>query len=73
MTDILPLILLQECADTLRSDLSRGLLSAEASRRQKYNGFNEFDITEHEPIWKKYIEQVAFDASLSSLIRSYAL
>ncbi|VDM43176.1 unnamed protein product [Toxocara canis] len=48
---------MKECADALRSDLSRGLSTAEAIRRQKYNGFNEFEIAEHEPLWRKYFDQ----------------
>uniref|UniRef100_A0A915C400 Calcium-transporting ATPase n=1 Tax=Parascaris univalens TaxID=6257 RepID=A0A915C400_PARUN len=46
-----------ECVDALRSDLTYGLSTAEAVRRQKYNGFNEFEIAEHEPLWRKYFEQ----------------
>lgn len=42
----------------LRSDMERGLTIAEVNRRQKYNGYNEFDIQEHDPIWRKYLDQV---------------
>ncbi|VDK17272.1 unnamed protein product [Anisakis simplex] len=48
---------LTECADILRSDLGRGLSTAEAIRRQKYSGFNEFEIAEHDSLWKKYLDQ----------------
>lgn len=64
----LHLKVMKECVDALRSDLTYGLSTAEAIRRQKYNGFNEFEITEHEPLWRKYFEQVwsccAFHASI---------
>lgn len=50
--------LLQQCADTLRTDINGGLTTAEVHRRQLYNGFNEFDIKDHEPLWRKYIDQV---------------
>uniref|UniRef100_A0A183EUF6 Cation_ATPase_N domain-containing protein n=1 Tax=Gongylonema pulchrum TaxID=637853 RepID=A0A183EUF6_9BILA len=46
-----------ECAHTLRSDIQHGLASAEISRRQKFSGYNEFDIQEHEPLWRKYLDQ----------------
>ncbi|CAG9538346.1 unnamed protein product [Cercopithifilaria johnstoni] len=51
---ILPYV---ECADTLRTDIKQGLSSAEVIRRQKYNGYNEFDIHDHYPIWRKYLDQ----------------
>lgn len=47
-----------EVTDVLRTDLDTGLTSAEAERRQKYFGFNEFEVGEPEPLWKKYAEQV---------------
>lgn len=46
-----------EFAQTLRTDLSRGLSSSEATRRQKFNGYNEFEIADREPLWRKYLEQ----------------
>ncbi|KIH58931.1 e1-E2 ATPase [Ancylostoma duodenale] len=41
----------------LRSDASAGLSTAEASLRRQYHGYNEFEVTEQEPLWKKYTEQ----------------
>lgn len=35
-----------------------GLNQEEVSRRRAYHGWNEFDISEEEPLWKKYISQV---------------
>uniref|UniRef100_A0A3Q3XKB2 Calcium-transporting ATPase n=1 Tax=Mola mola TaxID=94237 RepID=A0A3Q3XKB2_MOLML len=39
------------------ADLHLGLTQEEVSRRRAYHGWNEFDITEEEPLWKKYISQ----------------
>lgn len=48
----------------LRSDATAGLSTAEATRRRQFHGYNEFDVSEHEPIWKKYLEQVCCLCSL---------
>ncbi|CAB3407703.1 unnamed protein product [Caenorhabditis bovis] len=45
------------CAHMLRTSLEEGLTTAEASRRRQYHGYNEFDVGEEEPIYKKYLEQ----------------
>uniref|UniRef100_A0AAY4A7A7 Calcium-transporting ATPase n=1 Tax=Denticeps clupeoides TaxID=299321 RepID=A0AAY4A7A7_9TELE len=39
------------------ADLQFGLTHSEVTRRRAYHGWNEFDITEDEPLWKKYILQ----------------
>lgn len=41
-----------------QADLQVGLSQEEVERRRKYHGWNEFDISEGEPLWKKYILQV---------------
>lgn len=41
-----------------QADLQLGLTQDEVSRRRAYHGWNEFDITEEEPLWRKYISQV---------------
>ncbi|XP_037310497.2 calcium-transporting ATPase type 2C member 1 [Pungitius pungitius] len=41
----------------LQADLQVGLNQEEVSRRRAYHGWNEFDISEDEPLWKKYISQ----------------
>uniref|UniRef100_A0A7N6FIC3 Calcium-transporting ATPase n=1 Tax=Anabas testudineus TaxID=64144 RepID=A0A7N6FIC3_ANATE len=46
-----------EAACTLQADLQLGLTQEEVSRRRAYHGWNEFDISEEEPLWKKYISQ----------------
>ena len=47
-----------EVAQKLRTNLSNGLTHREASERRQMHGYNEFDIQEDEPLWKKYIGQV---------------
>ncbi|KTF90310.1 hypothetical protein cypCar_00019205 [Cyprinus carpio] len=39
------------------ADLQFGLTQEEVTRRRTYHGWNEFDISEDEPLWKKYISQ----------------
>ncbi|VDN59590.1 unnamed protein product [Dracunculus medinensis] len=68
-----------ECANILRTDLNRGLTQAEALRRQKYNGFNEFEINEQESLWKRYFDQfknplillLLASAAISVLMKQY--
>lgn len=45
------------CLNVLRSDCTNGISSAEATLRRQYHGYNEFDVLEQEPLWKKYTEQ----------------
>uniref|UniRef100_A0A3P8TWH4 Calcium-transporting ATPase n=1 Tax=Amphiprion percula TaxID=161767 RepID=A0A3P8TWH4_AMPPE len=40
-----------------QADQQLGLTQEEVSRRRVYHGWNEFDISEEEPLWKKYISQ----------------
>ncbi|XP_051871454.1 calcium-transporting ATPase type 2C member 1 isoform X1 [Pristis pectinata] len=46
-----------EVASILQGDLHNGLKNSEISRRRAYHGWNEFEINEDEPLWKKYISQ----------------
>ncbi|XP_073702611.1 calcium-transporting ATPase type 2C member 1 isoform X1 [Garra rufa] len=46
-----------EVACALQADLQFGLTQEEVTRRRAYHGWNEFDISEDEPLWKKYICQ----------------
>uniref|UniRef100_A0A8C6L7Y6 Calcium-transporting ATPase n=1 Tax=Nothobranchius furzeri TaxID=105023 RepID=A0A8C6L7Y6_NOTFU len=39
------------------ADLQSGLTQEEVNRRRTYHGWNEFDISEEEPLWWKYICQ----------------
>uniref|UniRef100_A0A673JJT1 Calcium-transporting ATPase n=1 Tax=Sinocyclocheilus rhinocerous TaxID=307959 RepID=A0A673JJT1_9TELE len=55
-----------EVACALQADLQFGLTREEVTRRRAYHGWNEFDISEDEPLWKKYISQVGFWKNLKS-------
>ncbi|XP_016379563.1 calcium-transporting ATPase type 2C member 1 isoform X1 [Sinocyclocheilus rhinocerous] len=46
-----------EVVCALQADLQFGLTQEEVTRRRAYHGWNEFDISEDEPLWKKYISQ----------------
>ncbi|XP_031432292.1 calcium-transporting ATPase type 2C member 1 isoform X2 [Clupea harengus] len=46
-----------EVVCTLQADLQFGLTHEEVVRRRAYHGWNEFDINEEEPLWRKYISQ----------------
>lgn len=46
-----------EVACLLQADLQYGLTHSEVTRRRAYHGWNEFDISEEEPLWKKYLCQ----------------
>ncbi|KAM4705865.1 calcium-transporting ATPase type 2C member 1 [Rhinophrynus dorsalis] len=46
-----------EVAWILKADLQSGLNNSEVCHRRSSHGWNEFDISEDEPLWKKYISQ----------------
>ncbi|XP_026537485.1 calcium-transporting ATPase type 2C member 1 isoform X1 [Notechis scutatus] len=46
-----------EVASILQADIQNGLKNNEVCHRRAFHGWNEFDITEDEPLWKKYISQ----------------
>ncbi|XP_015281313.1 PREDICTED: calcium-transporting ATPase type 2C member 1 [Gekko japonicus] len=46
-----------EVASILQADLQNGLRNCEVCHRRAFHGWNEFDISEDEPLWKKYISQ----------------
>ncbi len=48
----------QEVASVLQTNLHHGLNEEEAVNRKRIHGFNEFEISEDEPLWKKYLGQV---------------
>ena len=47
-----------EVLKQFRSDPVQGLTNDEVERRRKFHGWNEFDVVEDLPLWRKYIEQV---------------
>lgn len=46
-----------EVASILQANLQHGLKNCEVCHRRAFHGWNEFDISEDEPLWKKYIAQ----------------
>lgn len=44
--------------EDLRADTKHGLSAGEVAQRRKIHGYNEFQISEEDPLWKKYLEQV---------------
>ncbi|GFR98074.1 calcium-transporting ATPase, partial [Elysia marginata] len=46
-----------QVVDQLQTDLDAGLTSAEAGRRCKVHGPNNFEISVDDPLWKKYLDQ----------------
>uniref|UniRef100_A0A4W3IJH0 Calcium-transporting ATPase n=1 Tax=Callorhinchus milii TaxID=7868 RepID=A0A4W3IJH0_CALMI len=40
-----------------QADLHNGLKNGDISQRRTFHGWNEFEISEDEPLWKKYISQ----------------
>ncbi|KAM9309221.1 calcium-transporting ATPase type 2C member 1 isoform 2-T5 [Pholidichthys leucotaenia] len=46
-----------DVASLLQADLQRGLTQEEVRRRRTFHGWNEFDIGEDEPLWRKYLSQ----------------
>uniref|UniRef100_A0A8C5CK02 Calcium-transporting ATPase n=1 Tax=Gadus morhua TaxID=8049 RepID=A0A8C5CK02_GADMO len=44
-------------ASQLPAELQLGLSQEEVARRRAYHGWNEFDISEDEPLWRKYMCQ----------------
>ncbi len=49
----------QEVELTLQTNPQTGLSSHEAEHRRKIYGHNDFDISEGDPLWKKYMDQVS--------------
>ena len=43
----------------LSADVARGLQESDVVQRRQLHGFNEFNIKEEEPLWQKYLNQVA--------------
>ena len=55
----------------LNSDYSTGLTEGDVLARRKIFGWNEFDITDSVPLWKKYLEQVRIVIDISVDIYSF--
>ncbi|XP_030062223.1 calcium-transporting ATPase type 2C member 1 isoform X1 [Microcaecilia unicolor] len=46
-----------EVASILQANVQNGLNNSEVCHRRAFHGWNEFEISEDEPLWKKYISQ----------------
>ena len=42
----------------LGADCSRGLANNQVEERRQIYGYNEFEIKEDDPLWRKYLNQV---------------
>jgi len=42
----------------LEADSAKGLSEGQVEERRKLYGRNEFEISEDDPLWKKYLNQV---------------
>ncbi|KAJ8303395.1 hypothetical protein KUTeg_019791 [Tegillarca granosa] len=47
----------EEVEEQLRTNINTGLTEDEAVRRRAIHGYNDFDISKDEPLWKKYLDQ----------------
>lgn len=47
----------EEVCDRLQTDLRNGLSWNEADYRLKKYGYNELEVKQEEPLWKKYFDQ----------------
>ena len=47
-----------QVSEELETNLINGLTHQEASCRRRNHGFNEFEISDEDPLWKKYLRQV---------------
>ena len=54
-----------DLAMQLEVDIQVGLSEYEVGQRRRNHGYNEFDITDDDPLWKKYLGQAS---SVSSLL-----
>ena len=69
----------QEIIKILQTDAKVGLDENEIQRRRKYYGYNDFEVDDDEPLWKKYLGQfkepmillLLASAVISLLMRQY--
>ncbi|KAH0627276.1 hypothetical protein JD844_002798 [Phrynosoma platyrhinos] len=60
-----------EVASILQADLQNGLKNCEVCHRRAFHGWNEFDIGEDEPLWKKYISQAILIVVTVAFVQEY--
>ena len=49
---------IDEVTQLLKTNLAYGLNEGEVLPRRKLYGYNEFEIKNSDPLWKKYLEKV---------------
>lgn len=49
-----------EVEEILHTNCKTGLAREEIVRRRAVHGYNEFEISEEEPLWKRYLGQVVY-------------
>jgi len=54
-----------DIASQLEVDIHVGLSEYEVGQRRRNHGYNEFDITRDDPLWKKYLDQASAVCVLS--------
>ncbi|GAB1609334.1 calcium-transporting ATPase type 2C member 1-like [Argonauta hians] len=64
-------MLYQDVCSFFDTDLKEGLTHGEAEIRRRVHGYNEFEISKEEPLWRKYLEQ--FNNPLILLLLSSAV
>ena len=47
-----------DVVEATRTNIDTGLNQSEVTQRRSYHGFNEFEISKEEPLWKKYLGEV---------------
>uniref|UniRef100_A0A8C4YVW7 Calcium-transporting ATPase n=1 Tax=Gadus morhua TaxID=8049 RepID=A0A8C4YVW7_GADMO len=60
-----------EVACILQAELQLGLSQEEVARRRAYHGWNEFDISEDEPLWRKYMCQAIIIVVTVAFVQEY--
>ena len=57
-----------DVAMQLEVDIHVGLSEYEVDQRRRNHGYNEFDITDDDPLWKKYLGQARYHCVLCVMI-----
>ena len=60
-----------DVVEATRTNIDTGLNQSEVTQRRSYHGFNEFEISKEEPLWKKYLGE--FNNPLILLLLASAL
>jgi len=50
-----------EVSQILDVNLTTGMDRGEVTRRRAIHGYNDFEINQEQPLWRKFLEQVSID------------